>query len=94
MGSHGNSWADQWGTQNDFVDEDYGNKGKSSGSGKKMEKVTAVASASFGKAKSAAAVGADKAKAAAVVGAKKVKSGTSSGFKWIKDKCQKGSSTK
>ncbi|KAM3238791.1 hypothetical protein P3L10_013824 [Capsicum annuum] len=87
MGSQGNSWADQWGSQNDVVEEDFGKKGKSSG--KKMEKVLAVASASFGKAKSAAAVGADKAKAAVVVGAKKVKSGTSSGFNWIKDKCQK-----
>lgn len=81
MGSNGNSWADQWGSQNDVGYEDDGGKGKSSG--KKMEKVTAAASASF-----------DKAKAAAVVGAKKVKSGTSLGFKWIKDKCQKGNSTK
>ncbi|MCD7455011.1 hypothetical protein HAX54_026739 [Datura stramonium] len=74
MGSHGSSWADQWGSQNEVVDEDYGSKGKSSGGGggKKMEKVTAVASASFGKAKSAAAVGADKAKSAAIVGAKKL----------------------
>ncbi|XP_019246653.1 PREDICTED: uncharacterized protein LOC109226322 [Nicotiana attenuata] len=92
MGSNGNSWADQWGSQNDVGYEDDGGKGKSSG--KKMEKVTAAASASFDKAKAAAAVGADKAKSAAVVGAKKVKSGTSLGFKWIKDKCQKGNSTK
>ncbi|KAK4372722.1 hypothetical protein RND71_008106 [Anisodus tanguticus] len=93
MGSNGNSWADQWGNQNDVVDEDYGSKGKTSG-GKKIEKVTAVASTSFNKAKSVAVVGADKAKSAAVVGAKKVKNGTSFGFKWIKEKCQKGNSTK
>ncbi|KAK4354090.1 hypothetical protein RND71_026284 [Anisodus tanguticus] len=93
MGSNGNSWADQWGSQNDVVDEDYRSKGKTSG-GKKMEKVTAVASTSFNKAKSVAVVGADKAKFAAVVGAKKVKGGASFGFKWIKEKCQKGNSTK
>lgn len=61
---------------------------------KKMEKVTAVASAGYDKAKAAAAIGAVKAKAAAVVGASKVKSGTSTGFKWIKEKWQKRNSAK
>ncbi|KAG6466896.1 hypothetical protein ZIOFF_075298 [Zingiber officinale] len=65
------SWADQWGTGGlDADDSKYKESGKDN---KKMEKVKAFASSSFGKAK-----------AAATVGASKAKSSTNTGIKWIK----------
>ncbi|KAG6484400.1 hypothetical protein ZIOFF_052915 [Zingiber officinale] len=70
------SWADQWGTGGlDADDSKYKESGKDN---KKMEKVKAFASSSFGKAK-----------AAATVGASKAKSSTNTGIKWIKTRYQK-----
>ncbi|XP_074566150.1 uncharacterized protein LOC141822714 [Curcuma longa] len=76
------SWADQWGAGG-LNDDDYDDdKNKESGKdNKKMEKVKAIASSSFGKAKVAAAVGASKAK-----------SGTTTGIKWMKAQYQKRTS--
>ncbi|WOK99721.1 hypothetical protein Cni_G08433 [Canna indica] len=81
MASGGPSWADQWGAGG-LNDDDDDNFNKESGKkNKKMDKVKALASASF-----------DKAKTAASTGATKAKSGTTVGIKWIKTQYEKRTS--